>query len=193
MAKKKASNYTVPVPVGYVPPIPDYGPTGQPFGFGETNTPAPAPEPPQYDDPGYYDAGGYAPAPPRDLASDPGWMALQAEYDREKQVQDAEAQRRRGVVTSNRDRLLADLAPHGEDERRNIAGGYEARGLFGGGAMQEATARQRRNEAQRSTSISADAGTQLSDIEGQLAQQLSDIERRRAEARAQYASMGYGT
>jgi hypothetical protein len=195
MATRRVSNqYSVPQPppgteivnpyaLGDFSPIGMYAPPPQ----ATYEEPAPAPVYDPYD-PG---TGSAVVEPPRDLATDPGWLALQAEMDREGQLYGAQAQRSSGLVTSNRDRLLADLIPRGEQERTGIEGGMEARGLFGGGQMEEHLARQRANEAQRGTTIQSEAAARLSDIEGQLAMQQAEIERRRAETRADYLSRGY--
>jgi len=141
-------------------------------------------------DPGPSYASYEAPAPVQ-LDSDPGWLGLMAELDRQGGMYDAEAGRKRGLVTSDRDRLLGELEPRGELEREGIQGGYEARGLFGGGAMATAVARQRANQERRATSIGADAAARVSDIEGQLALQKAELERQRSTARMDYLSRGY--
>jgi hypothetical protein len=139
---------------------------------------------------GGYDPGGYAPPPPS-LSADPGWIALQAELDQELGLNQAETQRRTGQITGQRERLLAQLIPQGEQERTTISGGMEARGLFGGGQMEDHLARQRANEGQRQTGINVDSYTALSDLQAQQALQAQQIEARRAQARADYMSRGY--
>jgi hypothetical protein len=111
--------------------------------------------------------------------------------DRSSERAGQEFGRRAGQIASQRDRLLANLVPQGEQEREGIQGGLEARGLFGGGQMAEHVARQRANEGRRSSGIQADAAMQYGDQAAQMAQQQADIDRRRAETRLEYLSRGF--
>jgi hypothetical protein len=147
---------------------------------------------PAYDDGGLGGGGGYYAAPaPISLDTDPGWIALNQQLDRELALAGVEKDRRAGQITQMRDQRLQDLIPRGEEERRQIEGGLEARGLFGGGQMAGDIARQRANEGRLQTQIQTDAATGLSDLEAALIQQQQAIESRRAAARGDYLSRGY--
>lgn len=181
---------------------PDYGYTAtdsdfDAAGFEAAAQALPRPQEPSYEpvyEPSYDSASGYVyDAPPSlgRLDESPDWAAFNAELDRAMAFSRADADRRKGIVSSDRDRLLSELEPRGELEREGIQGGYESRGLFGGGAMAQAIARQRSNQERRAGSISADAAARASDIEAELGRQLLETEQRRVQARIDFLARGF--
>jgi len=164
------------------------------LGFPARYAPPAPPPPPAYEPPPPYDPEPeYAMAAPSlgRLDDSPDWQAFNAELDRAMAFQRSDADRRKGLVSADRDRLLSELEPRGELEREGIQGGYESRGLFGGGAMAQAEARQRANQGRRAASISSDAAARSSDIEGDLARQMLEMEQRRVASRIDYLTRGF--
>lgn len=148
----------------------------------------PAPAEPDPNAP--YDPG-YDPAPAGALSDSADWQSLMAEYEREMELQRANAARQSAYAIAERDRLLKDLAFQGELEREGISGSMESRGLHNSGETLQRTARQRASELSRSTGLQAAAGQRVSDIESQLALAEAELNRKRAEARSSFVSRGY--
>lgn len=134
--------------------------------------------------------GGFVPPPPS-IDTDPGWLEFNRQTDLSIAQQQADLQRRRGLVESARDRTLADLEPAGEQAREGIMGGLEARGLYGGGQMEQGLARQRAAQASRAGAIQAGAAGQIGDLESDVAMRIAELNAQRAIQRASMASV-YG-
>lgn len=142
-----------------------------------------------------YSSGGdgftaYTEPAPR-LDQDPGWLEFSRQTDLSIARQNADLARRRGLIESDRDRVLGELEPQGEQQREGIMGGFESRGLYGAGAMERDVARQRAAQAQRSAAIQAGAAGQISDIEADIAARIASLNAERAIQQATLRAQGY--
>lgn len=130
-----------------------------------------------------------APAPRLD--EDPGWLEYSRQTDLSVARANADLARRRGLIESDRDRVLGELEPQGEQQREGIMGNFASRGLFHSGALERDVARQRAAQAQRAGSIQAGAAGQIGDIESDVAARIADLNAQRAIQQATLRAQGY--
>lgn len=164
-----------------------YGPEAMAFYQGILDSQAAADARPggatYYEDPG--------PVVTQSLSSSPQWLEIDRQSDREIGQAKSDLKRRRAIINAERDRLLANLVPWGEQSREGIMGGFETRGLYGSGGMERDVARQRADEARRAAGFRSSAASQLSDAEAEVKSRIAAVNRARAIARADLVAQGF--
>lgn len=145
-----------------------------------------------------------APAPltppawnPASIFSDPSYVAYRASLGLESETAVARLRAAQDAARRNAALGIADVQAQGVDQRRQVAGGMEARGLSFSGEREKALARQRAAQGRQEAGVTSNAGNAVSDLEYQIAQQNASAGRQGAQAaydassRSQAAAQGY--
>lgn len=162
---------------------------------GETQwsqTPEPDPGPSTYDTGEYGGTGGYAAPPPRpQLASSPEWLAYLNSLGLEQGQFTADIQRRRALAQSMAAQQAADITAQGPQERRQITGSLESRGMARSGQLVRSLAEQRAGEGRRQGQVQTALAGNLSDLETQLSEKLINLGAKRADQELNLRAQGY--
>lgn len=164
--------------------------------WGPGGFPVAGPQPaPEYEYEGsYYDddgRSGPAPAPPRQLANSPEWLAyLQALGLEEGQFR-ADIDRQRSMAKAAADYQAAGIGPEYDKQRRGISSSMEARGLQSSGEKLRRLAESRADEGRAQAGVQLGLGQTLSQLESSLANKMMDLGARRASQELSMRAGGY--
>jgi len=152
----------------------------------QQDSPMAAPSVPDYGDTGY----SAAPAT-RPLATAPEWLAYLSALGLEESQARADVDRMRSMYQSEAERQKQDLIPQYGQQRRNIAGGMEARGMARSGEYLRRLAESRAQQGRQQAGIEAGLAGQIGQLESNLAQRLGSLATQRAQQELSLRSQGY--
>lgn len=146
-----------------------------------------------YDDGGGYGygGGGYAPPPPKPLASSPEWLAYLNALGLEENQFRADIDRQRSFAQSAAAQQIGQLEPQYAQQRRNIAGSQEARGMARSGESLRRFAESRAAQGRDTSNINMGLAQTLSGLETSLANKMMDLGARRAQQELSLRASGY--
>jgi hypothetical protein len=137
-------------------------------------------------------SGGDTIAPPRpQLASSPEWLAYLNSLGLQQDQFTADIQRQRGVAQAAAAQQAADITAQGPQERRNITGGLETRGMARSGQLVRTLAEQRAGEGRRQAAVQSGLAQNLSQLESQLSNKMIELGAKRADQELSLRSQGY--
>ena len=146
----------------------------------------------------YEDGGGGGsastfaePAPTRELATSPEWLAYLSQLGLEETQFRGDIEKQRGMASAVADQQLGDIAFTGTGERRNIAGGLESRGMARSGQFVRTLAEQRAREGRQSSNVQLGLANTVSGLESSLANKLMELASRRAQQELSMRASGY--
>jgi hypothetical protein len=144
--------------------------------------PAPAPAADYYG--GSYTGGGGGAVisrPPYDVNADPSYQAFVAALDQMGETYRSQAAQKQAEYDRQLQDLLPRIAEQGVEQRKNISGAAESRGMFRSGERLRDIGLQQRGETQRVTDAQQATARSKTAVDQNLQQQIADLARQRAE------------
>lgn len=127
-----------------------------------------------------------APAAPNlaqsQLGSDPSYLAFLRASNLSQATSAADVARRQAALQAALNLQLPGMEQQDATQGRNLAGNYEARGMFRSGAHLRDASELQAQQARQKTAFITNTQNQIADLSGQLASNIADQQRRSAEA-----------
>ncbi|MEX0666461.1 MAG: hypothetical protein WD598_17035 [Acidimicrobiia bacterium] len=142
--------------------------------------PAPAPAPTYSGGGGSGGGGGTGGA--YDYSTDATYQAYVRALDLDEAQRRAETTQRRAYINADRDRMLGETALAGTQQREDIGGAFEDRGLYLSGGRLRDQARSSANQLMREGRLRSDAAQGLSSLDAELARAIARIQLQRQAA-----------